>query len=294
MQDFIEQYLRTYKGRLKPSTFLDYRSILKLHLSHFPSFEALNNGLEEYLCGLDVTGKRKNNILSATRSFMAWGRRRHLWGGELLEVPRFKSRSTKIKPLSPEETRLIMTYGPAPYRDYFQFAILTGVRTGEALGLRFEDFDLAGGIISIRRAITCGQIVSTKTEAGERELPLLRPIRELYQRRRQGNVDGSPWFFYSLREGHIMSRKALARAWKGILGAFGIAARPLYATRHTFASLAIAAGEDPLWVAKTMGHGRPDQLFLKYGSFLEGVKHDGEKIVKLAMGGRQTFLRALP
>jgi len=195
--------------------------------------------------------------------------------------------------LSPEETRLIMAYAPPPYKDYFQFGILTGVRTGEALGLQFDDFNLKEGIISIRRALTRGQIVSPKTAAGERDLPLLRPVWEIYQRRLLANDKGSPWFFYSQKEGAVISRKALARAWKEALKAFEISPRPLYATRHTFASLAIASGEDPLWVAKTMGHSRPDQLFLKYGSFLEGVKRDGEKIIELVIG-KQSFLRVAP
>jgi len=54
---------------------------------------------------------------------------------------------------------------------------------------------------------------------------------------------------------------------------------------HTFASLAVAAGEDPLWIAKVMGHERPDQLLLRYASYLEGVKPDGEKFLKMVCGG---------
>jgi hypothetical protein len=51
MQEQVEQFLRTYRGRLKPSTFHDYRSILHCHLSKFADIEALNYGLEEYLFG---------------------------------------------------------------------------------------------------------------------------------------------------------------------------------------------------------------------------------------------------
>ncbi len=294
MNGIIDQFLRTYQGRLKPSTYLDYRSILKHHISHFENFEDLNLGLEEYLAALAISGKRKNNIISAIRSFVSWARRREIWNGTLYEIPRFRWRGSKIKPLSPEEARLIMAYAPFPYRDYFQFAILTGVRTGEALGLRFDDFDLVKRRVSIRRANSCGQMVTTKTKAGERDVPLLRPIWEVYQRRRQANELDSPWFFYSAHpKGGIISRQALRKAWKAILGAFDIDPRPLYATRHTFASLSIAAGEDPLWVAKTMGHSRPDQLFLEYASYLEEVKPDGEKIIELVLG-RQSLMRVVP
>ena len=88
-----------------------------------------------------------------------------------------------------------------------------------------------------------------------------------------------------------MSPNTIRRTWKNVLSTFDISPRPLYATRHTFASLAVASGEDPLWIAKVMGHNRPDQLFLHYSSFLEGVKNDGEKFLKII--GHESFLRAV-
>jgi integrase len=75
------------------------------------------------------------------------------------------------------------------------------------------------------------------------------------------------------------------------LKAFRIDARPLYATRHTFASLAIAAGEDPLWVAQVLGHSRPDQLFMRYASHLAGLKDDGRKVEEMICG--RPYLRVV-
>jgi integrase len=169
------------------------------------------------------------------------------------------------------------------------------VRTGEALGLKFDDFDVKNRVIKIRKSLTRGVLGLPKTESSIRDVAMIRPAWELLEQRRRMNERGSPWFFYSAHpKGGIISRQALRRAWRAMLGAFDIDARPLYATRHTFASLAIAAGEDPLWVAETMGHSRPDQLFLKYASHMEGIKKDGEKVVELVMGQKQSFLRALP
>lgn len=288
MQELVAQFLRTYQARLKPSTLRDYRSILGLHLSKFPTFEALSLDLEEYLAGLAISGKRKNNILSTCRTFVAWARRREIWAGQMLMVPRFPHRTKATPPLNPEEARLVMDYSPQPYRDFFQFSILSGLRTGEALGLQFGDFNLAAKVIKVRRSLSGGELGTTKTMSSDRDFPILRPLWELYERRRKGNRRGSPWFFYSPLRG-LLSLAAIRRAWKDVLEVFEIAARPLYATRHTFASLAIASGEDPLWIAKVMGHRRPDQLFLKYASFLEGVKPDGEKFLDLV--GKKTFLR---
>ena len=302
MQQMIEKFLAVYQGRLKPSTFADYRSILQCHISpKFPSFAQLNDGLEEYLANLEISGKRKNNIISATRTFVNWGRRRRLFEGEFFEIPRFGHRRKRIKPLNLDEARLIMAYAPEPYKDFYQFSILTGVRTGEALGLRFEDFNFRDGIISIERSLTRGKIGTPKTEAGERTYPLLRPLRELFQRRQLLNEKESPWFFFS-RKGGVFSKRVLRRKWHRLLDAFEMDPRPLYATRHTFASLAVAAGEDPLWVAAAMGHQGAQnlmmngaekvtrQLFLSYATYIEGVKKDGEKLMDLILG-RQTLLR---
>ncbi len=92
---------KSLRRGLKPSSFRDYNSILRKHLSGFCSFEELNQGLEAYLSGLEVSGKRRNNILTAARSFLGWGLRRNRWDGPLLQVPRFKVRSKKIMPLTP-------------------------------------------------------------------------------------------------------------------------------------------------------------------------------------------------
>ena len=227
------------------------------------------------------------------RTFVEWARRREIFEGKFFKVPRFPHRSKKTKPLTPEEAQLIMDCTPWPYKDFFKVAILTGLRTGEALALRFEDFDLHGHVIQVRRSLTSGVLGSTKTMAGEREIPLLRPVREVYEIRRRANHRSSPWFFFSPTRG-VMSLKKIRQIWTDFMDAVGIEKRVLYATRHTFASMAIAAGEDPLWVAKILGHSRPDQLFLKYASYLEGMKEDGKKFLELVLGNnRGSFLRAI-
>ena len=85
MQEIINQFLRTYQARLKPSTLRDYQSILGHHLSRFKDFEDLNRSLEEYLAGLLITGKRKNNILSARQDLHQLGQAAGNLGRKVLQ-----------------------------------------------------------------------------------------------------------------------------------------------------------------------------------------------------------------
>jgi integrase len=291
MLRIIDEFLRTYVGRLKPSTYRDYRSITARHIGLFADIEDLNRNLEGYLSGLAISGKRKNNILSCARSLVAWARRRELWEGRVLHIPRFPHRSRRIEPLRPGEANLVMRFSPPPWKHFYQLSILTGIRTGEALGLRWDDFRGSEGYFRVRRSRTGGVVGTTKTTGSDRDIPLLRPVREIWEMRRQGNKTGSPWFFYSPSGRGVMGLGTLRGYWHRVLRLLEIKDRPLYATRHTFASLAIAAGEDPLWVAKVMGHSRPDQLLLRYAQYVEGVKPDGKKLTELM--GVETFLRAV-
>jgi integrase len=291
MQHSISSYLQSYRARLKPSTWQDYASILRLHLARFSDFDSLNQGLEAYLSDLVVTGKRRNNILSAARSFMAWAVRRGLWSGPLLYIPRFPDQPRKITPLAPDEARLVMNFARPPFRSWFRFAILSGLRTGELMALAFDDFDLINSTLHVQRSLSRGKISSPKTLSSTRSIPLFRPLREIYLSRLNANLNRSPWLWYSSSRG-LIARSTLSRYWRNFLEVFGIAHRPLYATRHTFASLAVAAGEDPLWIAEVMGHRRPDQLLLRYATYLAGVKEDGKKFMKLALG-QETLMRQI-
>jgi len=93
--------------------------------------------------------------------------------------------------------------------------------------------------------------------------------------------------------GLSVTEKAFSNSLLGPTSSLNFLIRtPKLAKTEPFASLAVAAGEDPLWIAEVMGHQRPDQLFLKYASYLKGVKEDGEKLLELV--GGKTYLRAVP
>ena len=56
----------------------------------------------------------------------------------------------------------------------------------------------------------------------------------------------------------------------------GLPYRRPYETRHTFASWALAAGESPEWVARTLGHVNAAMIYKTYGRYIPNLtRRDG-------------------
>jgi hypothetical protein len=72
-------------------------------------------------------------------------------------------------------------------------------------------------------------------------------------------------------DGRMFARSNMARAWKRTLKAAGV--RPIrpYDLRHTFASLLIAAGKNPLYVARQLGHFSAGFTLDTHGHLMDSV-----------------------
>lgn len=43
-------------------------------------------------------------------------------------------------------------------------------------------------------------------------------------------------------------------------------------TRHTFATIALSCGENPLWIAQVLGHRNTDMIINVYGKYMEKAR----------------------
>jgi len=66
------------------------------------------------------------------------------------------------------------------------------------------------------------------------------------------------------------------RVWHPTLKALGLKKRNAYQTRHTAATLWLAAGESPEWIAYQMGHSTTKMLFNTYSRYVPNMtRQDG-------------------
>lgn len=82
--------------------------------------------------------------------------------------------------------------------------------------------------------------------------------------------------------GGMFSRSNMKRAWQQTIRATGVRRIRPYDLRHTFASLLITAGKNPLYIARQMGHYSAGFTLDTYGHLMEALpKRQAEWIDEL-------------
>lgn len=164
----------------------------------------------------------------------------------------------EINPFSLKEMGEILSHASGELRTYLYIAFLSGARSGEILALTWQDINLTDRKIAITKNLTPqGKITSPKTKSSVRYVDMLEPLYEYLSAQ-------------SVGEGRIIStpKYVLREQFYALLDTLGIARRVLYNTRHSFASIMLSEGEEPLWVAAMLGHKNLNITYEFYAKFI--------------------------
>jgi len=134
---------------------------------------------------------------------------------------------------------------PQPHQDLFRLLLLTGVRLGNMLAARFDQFDLTHGIWSIPGP----QHKNKKPVA----LPLLPEAVEIVRRRREAVPKGEPWLWPSTasKSGHITT---IRTEWAALLERADIASLWRHDIRRTVGSWMAINGASLKLIGAALGH----------------------------------------
>ena len=105
---------------------------------------------------------------------------------------------------------------------------------------------------------------------------MLPPVEQALRDQRAASQLRSPWIFPNRDGGVRDMTNVRERLWKSALRRAGLRYRTMYQTRHTFATLMLAVGEDIGWVAKQLGHTSVEMVIRRYHRFIPNLtRRDG-------------------
>ena len=192
-------------------------------------------------------------------------------------IKRIKSRRPDVQPFSLEEVEKIRTTIRADFRNYATVRFFTGMRTGEINGLKWKYVDFETELILVRETFSAGETEeNAKTETSLRDIPMLPMVKQALQQQFENRTSDSEYVFSS-REGHPIDAHNFAnRIWYPLLRFLDLEKRRPYQTRHTTATLMLASGENPEWIARLMGHTNTQMLFTVYSRYVPNLtRKDG-------------------
>lgn len=191
----------------------------------------------------------------------------------------------EIAPLSFEEKDRFLKALPLRWRPYFVVAFGTGLRPSEQVALTWDRIDFRRNKVEVREGWRRGQRTNLKVPAANRDVDILPPVQKALEQQRL-IAGGSELVFPNWRGGHINVSNLRRRVWYPTLTKAALKRRDLYNTRHTFATHALASGEDPGWVAKMLGHTTLLMLMTRYYRYVPNLtRRDGTLLAKYL--GRQ-------
>lgn len=139
--------------------------------------------------------------------------------------------------------------------ELYYIELATGLRRGELLGLKWEDIDLEGGTIQVRRQIARidGEVVEAplKTKNSYRSVSIRQDAVELL--REQRRKTNSQYVFPS-PTGAPISPDSVLHMLHRVLKRAGLPKIRFYDMRHTFATVALQNGVDIKTVSRMLGH----------------------------------------
>ena len=171
--------------------------------------------------------------------------------------------SSECKPFDLGQMQVLIKSSKGELKSYLKVAFFTGLRTGELLGLKKDDLNLGESKAYIKRTLlNDGKSTNApKTRSSYRAIDLLPIVAKELENKALQSDDSF------LFKSPVKKLRAEFYALQERLKITPI--RRLYDTRHSFASVMLSKGEEPMWISRVMlGHSSLTQTFKVYAKYL--------------------------
>ncbi|PKG40675.1 site-specific integrase [Psychromonas sp. Urea-02u-13] len=223
-----------------------------------------------------LSASRINHIMTPLRMLLNEAADRYEFTTPWKNIKALKVPRTEVNPFSLDEVERLIKTAPEGFKPYYIVRFFTGLRTGEIDGLHWDKVDLDKKQIYIDQSLVKGEMTDAKTDGSNRVIKLTDRVVSALKVQMQVTKSKSE-FVFCKADGKQFNYQTISRViWEPMLQRLNLKYRNPYQTRHTFATLLLAAGESPEWIAQQMGHSTTTMLFRVYSRYVPNLtRQDG-------------------
>ncbi len=293
--DFVEAWWARHKVSLRLSTQELYRGYIDKHLTpHFGSmcigeiskarvldFRAELASRPIRKDGTTLSAKSINSVMGVLKLITEAASEEFGLANPARAIKRLKQRRPDIQPFTLEEVQQIVDTVRGDYRNYLVVRFFTGLRTGEVNGLKWEHVDFEGQRLLIRESFSKGRTEGLKTDGSQRDVDMSSVVKSALAEQLKLTGEGR-YVFCAPGGGPVDAHNFTQRVWDPLLRYLAIKRRRPYECRHTAATLWLAAGENPEWIARQLGHTSTEMLFRVYSRYVPNLtRNDGSAMDRM-------------
>ncbi len=303
--EFLEEWLTTAKGRLTYESLRSYKQLIKDYvLPELGSvklreltpirIQRLYNRQAERGVGKRTIQKTHAVIRASLNSAMKMG----------LIASNPSNATNPPKPdrremltLSEEQARLLLVTAKTKQAEnyaLYYLAIVTGMRQGELLALKWPEVDLAKGILQVKFSLKRDPIVGLmpkkpKTKASIRSTRIGADTCKVLDNQAKliastKKTAGENWqesgYVFPSRNGSPIEPAEAYRNFQKLLIVAGLPKMRFHDLRHTAASLMLNNGVDVLVASKRLGHAKPSITLDFYGHLLPNIQTKAANVLE--------------
>lgn len=276
--EYLRQWLSVHaKANTAPKTFRRYEQLIRVHVvpvvGSIPLTKLRPLHIQEVYTQVLQKGLSAQTALHCHRVFREALQHALKWQliprnpADSVQPPR--PQRYEIPALGPDEVkRLLAVADETPYGAVIYLALMTGLRQGELLGLRWQDVDVEASVLHVRQ--TCQWLPregfifrQPKTHRGTRPVALSRAtverlrqhrLEQLEERLGVGPAYQDNGLVFTNTLGAPIHPTNLRKVWLQIIDRTGLGRLRFHDLRHAHASLLLQQGIHPKIVSERLGH----------------------------------------
>ncbi|MBE3589963.1 MAG: site-specific integrase [Firmicutes bacterium] len=306
---YLMRWIEGRRDNLKPTGYQAYERAIRLHIA-----PRIGRVRLDKLTAVDLQALyadlRKAGLAPKYVRFVHATLRKALGDAERMRLLRYNPAAAvepprvpprrELRTLTPQEAAMVLAAAKDErHGDLIIVALLTGLRLGELLALTWSDVDLDGAMIHVSKSVfvsrQTGVVVGPpKTKYGVRDVALVPQAVAALRRQKRTVAEmrlaaGPRWHDHDLvfpaRDGRHLAPQAVSHRWEHIRRRLGLDGVRFHDLRHTWVTLSLIAGGDPLTVSREAGHASPGFTLDVYGHLTVEAQRRRADLLSKLLGG---------